>query len=353
MAIALKQNQQIKGEEAVAERPDGVRVPFLAYPTPLHDLSGRITGAVNMLVDITERKRAEAIAERLASIVEFSDDAIISKDLDGVITSWNVGAERMFGYAPDEIVGKSIMTLIPSDRSAEEADILARIRRGEPIQHYETVRQRKDGSQVWVSLSISPLRDARGNIFGVSKIARDMTERRRADEHRKVLVDELNHRVKNTLAVIQSIASQTLGQAATVAEARDAFGLRLISLARTHDILTRANWAGANWQRLSPTRSSRMQAIKADSGSRGRTFGSPRAPACYRHGPARIGHQRRKIRRAVHGGAPTKKGFGSVMIERVLSAELIGQVRVAYELSGLVCMIDAPLSVPKPVSENW
>jgi PAS domain S-box-containing protein len=184
MAIAMKEGRQIRGAEAEAERSDGVRIPFLAYPTPLRDASGAVIGAVNMLVDITERKRAEALAEQFAAIVRSSDDAIISKDIDGIIASWNKGAQRLFGYTAEEIVGKSVMTLIPPDRHGEEAEILGRIRAGDHIEHYETVRQRKDGSQVWVSLTISPLKDSRGRVFGASKIARDMTERRRADEHR-------------------------------------------------------------------------------------------------------------------------------------------------------------------------
>jgi PAS domain S-box-containing protein len=383
MAIALKQNESVRGAEAIAERPDGVRVPFLAYPTPLHDPSGRITGAVNMLVDISERKRAEEVAERLASIVESSNDAIISKDLEGVITSWNVGAERLFGYAPDEIVGKSIMTLIPSDRRAEEADILDRVRRGEHIQHYETVRQRKDASQVWVSLTISPLRDALGKIFGASKVARDMTERRRADEHRKILLDELNHRVKNTLAVIQSIASQTLGHASTIAEARDTFGSRLVNLARAHDILTRESWSGANLAeivadtikphasdqerfriegpdiQLTPTASLAIAMALHELATNAAKYGSLSTAAgrvIIDWEIAGEENPRLRLRWKEEGGpnvvAPTRKGFGSLMIERALSAELNGQVRIAYEASGVVCTIDAPLSIRKGGSEE-
>lgn len=134
MAVALKEGRQIKGVEAVAERPDGVRVPFLAYPTPLRDASGEVTGAVNMLVDITEGKRAEELAGRLAAIVESSDDAIASKDLDGIIRTWNRGAEKLFGYAADEIIGKSIKAIIPPNQYPKQDDILARIRRGEHIE---------------------------------------------------------------------------------------------------------------------------------------------------------------------------------------------------------------------------
>ena len=180
MAIALKEGRRIRGAEAAAERPDGTRVPFLAYPTPLRDRSGALTGAVNTLIDISERKRSEEFEQRLASIVEFSDDAIVSKDLDGIIKTWNLGAERLFGYTAEEVIGKSITLLIPMDRRDEECDILSRLRRGERIDHYETVRRRKDGSLVEVSLTVSPLRNAEGRIIGAAKTARDITARRRA-----------------------------------------------------------------------------------------------------------------------------------------------------------------------------
>jgi PAS domain S-box-containing protein len=156
MATALKEQRPIRGIDAIAERPDGTRVPFLPYPTPIHDATGKLVGAVNMLVDITEWKRAEGAIHHLAAIVESSDDAIVSKDLNGIITSWNKGAELIFGYLAEEVIGKSIKMLIPPDLQHEEDTIIRRIRSGERIEHYETVRQRKYGGQVEISLSISP-----------------------------------------------------------------------------------------------------------------------------------------------------------------------------------------------------
>ena len=136
------------------------------------------------LRDITDRNRGEEASRRLAAIIESSDDAIISKDLNGTITSWNVAAERLFGYKHDEIVGQSILTLIPLDRRHEEPRILGRIRRGERIDHYETVRQRKDGTLLNISVTVSPLKDKNGKIIGASKIARDITERTRSERRR-------------------------------------------------------------------------------------------------------------------------------------------------------------------------
>jgi len=133
-------------------------------------------------IDITERKKAEEVIAKTAAIVESSDDAIISKDLNGIITSWNSGAERLFGYTAQEALGLPIIILIPPDRLDEEPKILERLRRGESVDHFETVRMRKDGSKLDISLTISPVRDAHGRVVGASKIARDITERKRAGE---------------------------------------------------------------------------------------------------------------------------------------------------------------------------
>ncbi|WP_323958347.1 PAS domain-containing protein [Bradyrhizobium diazoefficiens] len=126
--------------------------------------------------------RAERLANLLASIVESSDDVIVSKNLDGIITSWNKGAERIFGYSAAEAIGQPITLVIPEDRQSEEREILTRIRRGERLDHFETVRRRRDGSSIVVSLTVSPVKDAHGNIIGASKIARDITEHKRAQE---------------------------------------------------------------------------------------------------------------------------------------------------------------------------
>ena len=315
------------GCEAVAERPDGQRRIFTPYPTPLFDDQGRLTGAVNMLVDITERKRAEDILreseERFRAIVETtpecvkvvaadgtlllmneaglgmvgaaaaeevtgrsvydliapedretyrafnervcanekgslefdivglkgrrcrmethavplrrpdgsivqlgitrditgrrkaeetrlllgaivgsSDDAIVSKNLDGVITSWNDSAARLFGYTADEAIGQTVASLlIPADRQAEEPEILARLKRGERVDHFETVRRRKDGGLLDLSLTISPVKDAHGTIIGASKIARDITERKRNEQ----AIQSLNEQLKHDLAAMTHV----------------------------------------------------------------------------------------------------------------------------------------------------
>jgi PAS domain S-box-containing protein len=241
MAMALKQKRPIRGMEAIAHRPDGTRVPFIAYPSPLFDASGNLTGAVNTLVDITERHEAEqrvrdseARYRGIAAIVESSEDAVLTKDLNGIITSWNQGAGRLFGYAAEEVIGKPVTVLIPAERLDEEPNILARIRRGERIEHYETVRQRKDGSFVDISLTVSPVRNQQGVIVGASKIARDITARTRAEQQQRLLLREMDHRVKNLFALASGVVALSARSATTVQELSSAVRDRLAALARAH-----------------------------------------------------------------------------------------------------------------------
>ncbi|MEZ5889523.1 MAG: PAS domain S-box protein [Xanthobacteraceae bacterium] len=236
LAVALRDQQPTGSIEAIAERRDGSRILFLAYPTPLFDKTGALTGAVNMLVDITERRRAELDARRLAAIVESSDDAILTKDLNGNIVTWNQGAERLYGYTQDEVVGKPVTLLIPADRHEEEAAILARIRRGERIKHYETIRRRKDGSLVEISLTVSPIKGLDGRIVGASKIARDITEQRLAQERQQLLLREMNHRIKNLFTIASSLVSLSARSATTPRELATDVGARLTALARAHEL---------------------------------------------------------------------------------------------------------------------
>jgi len=178
--LAFMQTLEAKGEclnyETVLRLADGRMVDF--------NISSRIITfngeacVLSVMRDITERKRSEAAAARLAAIVEFSDDAIISKDLSGIITSWNSGAEKVFGYPAHEMIGQSVMRLIPPNRTQEEVAILACVRRGESVRHLDTVRVRKDGSLIDVSITTSAIKDATGEIIGASKVARDITERK-------------------------------------------------------------------------------------------------------------------------------------------------------------------------------
>jgi len=173
----------------------------------------------------------------LAAIVESSSDAILSKTLDGTITSWNASAERIFGFSAAEAIGQSILILIPEDRIEEEDAILEGIRRGERIEDFETVRKRRDGSLVEVSVTISPVRGKKGKIIGASKIARDISERRRIEMRQKLLLREMNHRIKNLFSVASALISQTKRSARSVDELADGLHERLAALTRAHDLI--------------------------------------------------------------------------------------------------------------------
>jgi PAS domain S-box-containing protein len=172
----------------------------------------------------------------LAAIVENSDDAILSKTLDGVISTWNRGATSLFGYSVEEAVGRHITIIIPEDRLAEEDEIISRLRKGERIRHFETVRRRKDGRLVDISLTVSPVRDAHGRIIGASKIARDITETRRAAERQTLLLREMNHRIKNLFALISGLVNLTARTATSVAQLTKELSDRVHALARAHDL---------------------------------------------------------------------------------------------------------------------
>ena len=153
-------------------------------------VEGRSVGRVWSFRDVTQRHLSEITSRRLAAIVASSDDAIIGKDLNSIITSWNLGAERIFGYTAEEMIGTSIMRLIPPNRQAEEQEILARIRRGERVDHFETIRLAKDGRQLNVSITVSPIKDSAGHVVGASKVARDITERKKAEAALKKAIEE-------------------------------------------------------------------------------------------------------------------------------------------------------------------
>ena len=405
MAVALRERRPVRNTEAVAERPDGSRVTFMPLPTPLYDTTGTFIGAMNVLVDISERKRVEEklartareqaalyqFADRLnrsvsvaetcdaavdaitsalacsrasvllfddagvmqfaawrnlsesyrravaghtpwrpgetgarpicienvetadlgplksvilqegiqalafvpitvdggvvgkfmayfdaphhisedelnlantiafqlginvarmraddvrgqslmasrlhAAVVDSSDDGIMTKDLQGIITSWNGGAERLYGYTAEEVIGKPVSILMPPDRRVEATTILERIRNGERLEHYETVRQRKDGSLVDISLTVSPIKDGAGTIVGASKIARDITERRRAQDHQQMLLREMEHRIKNLFNVAASVVELSVRGADTPKALAAAVRDRLSALSRAH-----------------------------------------------------------------------------------------------------------------------
>ena len=370
----LTRGERIEHFETVRIAKDGRRLDVSLTISPMRDQAGKIIGASKIARDITERRKHELDLARLASIVSSSEDAIIGKTLQGFVTSWNVGAERIFGYTSDEMLGRHITTIIPPELHTEEEQIIAQLARGERIEHYETVRVTKDGNKVDISLTVSPIRDFNGRVVGASKVARDVTDRKRAEETQRLLLDELNHRIKNTLATVQAIASQTLRRSKQPSDFVTAFNGRIQSLSRAHSLLTGGSFQGADIQQL--VRDQLMLGGEPDAriswsgpplmlegqvalhlalvlhelGTNARKYGALSSPA---------GHvSARWETRSNAGGArlvfdwresdgpkvkpPNARGFGSMLIEQSLQTHG-GIVSVSYAESGLFCTIDLPL----------
>jgi PAS domain S-box-containing protein len=379
MAVTLKEGHPVRGVEAIAERPDGTRVPFLPYPTPLRDATGQLVGAINLLVDLTERRRAEVESAQLAAIVASSDDAIISKTLEGRVTSWNEGASRIFGWEASEMIGQPILRIIPPELHDEEVEILARLRRGERIEHFDTVRLAKDGRRVDISLVVSPIRDSSGRVTGASKVARDVTERKEAEKLQRLLVDELNHRVKNTLATVQAIASHSLRRARNSEDFVSSFTGRVQALARAHHLLTERTWRGADVADLvreqvvlgvvesnrvafsgpalllDPQSALHLALVLHELATNARKYGALSVP----QGQLSISWSMlaNKGRMLVlqwseRGGpavaAPSSVGFGTSLIQQALDAHG-GSASIQYAAEGVTCEIKLPLAEPVPL----
>jgi PAS domain S-box-containing protein len=491
----------LQGERAECESEvhfEGVGRRLLrAVYTPERDERGNVEGWVASILDITEHKRGEQVAQRLASIVEFSDDAIVSKDINGIIVSWNRGAQRLFGYTADDVVGKPITILMPPERQDEGPQILARIRRGEHIDHYETVRRRKDGGLVDIALTVSPLMDAEGKIVGASKIARDITERKRAEQalrareaelenvisrtpfmlircspdlryrfvspayaamlgrrredfigkpivdiigeegfetilphikkvldgeraeyegevhyqnigrrflhgvytpdtddrgevngwiasilditerkraeaQRDLLIAEVNHRVKNTLATVISIANQSFSEGQSFEDAQRSFNSRIRALAQSHTRLADANWSGISLETIirdetAPYRnSSNVSILGPDvvlnpkcAVSLGMaiheltTNAAKYGALSTKNGAIKVSWHSAPSDNEVRitwiecGGPtvrpPRRSGFGRRLLERALASDLNGTVKLDFRKEGLTCLIAFPL----------
>lgn len=195
----------IAGETFSVERKADTGQSFIVHFVPLRDGKGEVEAGLIITLDITEIKQAEEKSAKLAAIVESSDDAIISKTLDSIVTSWNAAAGRLFGYTEDEMIGETIYKLIPPDRLDEEPQILARLRSGERVDHFETKRITKDGKMLDVSLTISPVKDTMGNIIGASKIARDITERKTDEARKNDFIGMVSHELKTPLTSLSAI----------------------------------------------------------------------------------------------------------------------------------------------------
>ena len=336
-----------------------------------------VRGKMSDLVpELSTRNRSEfqsnvEIAYRLAAIVESSDDAIVSKDLNGVVVTWNKGAERIFGYAAEEIIGKPISILIPGDRNKEEPLILDRIRRGERIDHYDTVRIRKDGSLIDVSLSVSPIKDEQGRVIGASKIARDVTDRKRQERFITLLSREVDHRAKNLLAVVQATVALTAGDSAEQVKA--AISGRIQALANAHDLLALSHWEGAS---LNSIIQKELAAYCGEESPRAVITGPSKilglqaaqsiavvlhelATNAVKYGALSVPGGRVRVEWSLKPNQdlsicwtetegpvvtpPSREGFGTRAIRMMVKNQLYGDVHFNWHPTGLACIIDIPV----------
>lgn len=345
----------------------------------IRDEAGRVIRSRGVVMDVTQHKQSEEANARLAAIVSSTPDAIISFDAAGKrIVSWNKGAEALFGYTEAEAIGQPVNLLVPPDTATG-----AKVKSGAFDQtiaqghiRLETKRRRKDGTLLDVSVLATRMTDHAGRVIGAAAIFRDITERKRWEEHQRLLINELNHRVKNTLATVQSVASQTLRNASTMVDARKNLEERLFALSRAHNVLTDENWEGAGLKnialeamapyrhegenrvlisgddvRLSPQTALALamalhelatNAVKY--GALANETGEIRIVWAVSPGP---GGPHLHLTWTEWGGppvaVPTHRGFGTRLIERSLAQELQGRVQLSFEPTGLVCTLDAPV----------
>jgi PAS domain S-box-containing protein len=330
-------------------------------------------------VGFPERLTGDRAAEHYAAIIESSDAAILSKDLNGVIMTWNRGAELLFGYTAKEAVGRPVTILIPMDRQDEEPFILERVRRGEKVDHYETIRQRKDGSLVDISLTVSPIKNERGEIVAASKIARDITETKRAQERQELLLREMDHRVKNLFTLAISVLTLSGRYASSIPQLIDSTRDRLSALARAH-ALTLSHGPRAPHAARPATLHSLLEAITAPhlGEGDGRRFSiigcdmeisgstisslalllhefatnsvkygalSSTAGQIEVHCADRAGNV--VITWSEHGGPPVvppigNEGFGDLLVRATVTGELGGDISREWKAEGLVIRLSVP-----------
>jgi PAS domain S-box-containing protein len=365
-------------------RKSGIRA---VQSTPLISRSGKLLGMISthwrhphqpgernlrmldllarQAADLIESKQAQAAVQQLAAIVESSADAIVTKDLNAVITSWNQGAERLFGYTAAEAIGQHITILIPPDRRSEEDGFIERIRRGQRVEHFETVRRHKNGSLIDISLMISPLKNAKGKIVGASKIARNISERKRSEAQIVTLAREAEHRAKNILANVQ--ATVRLSQADTPEGLKRSIEGRIQALANVHRLFVQSQWGAVDLhtlvkEELSPycqedderaSISGPVLLLETDMAqsiavtlheltTNAAKYGAlsvPEGRVQIEWSPAADG--RVVLRWSETGGPPvkppTRHGFGMRVVDSMICKHLKGEINVDWRAGGLMC----------------
>ena len=396
IAEVLRTGRPVREQEIEVQRPTGPRRAVHINIDPLFDAHGKMVGVINCFQDITERKRAvEALArsqqdlrqqeERWAATYEHAAIGIVEIDSEGRFLRVNEAICDITGLTREELLGWTLFAQThPDDRGADE-ELYKRQVAGE-IGFYSIEKRfvRKDGRVVWCAIRSSTVRDVDGNFLYCVRVVQDITTRRESEERQKLLIDELNHRVKNTLATIQSLAAQTARGVSTIGEFRQAFEGRLIALSHAHDQLTRRHWQSADLRdlvqaattpyllkaqgqivtqgeavTLSPRAALTLALVFHELTTNAVKYGALSSPN------GRIETQWR-LRRALpdpalliewheHDGppvdAPSRQGFGSRFIVHSVVSELKGKARLHYDPAGLRCTVEIPLSVAAPGNE--
>jgi PAS domain S-box-containing protein len=355
---------------------DGAYRWFLSRAMPIRDESGKVIRWFGTNTDITEHRQEAERNAQLATIVGTSPDAIISLSDDGKVQSWNPGAESLFGYKANEIIGKSERILFADDADKEFEEKYQHLRHGEPLQR-DAVRRRRDGTLVDVAINAAPMRRPDGRIIGFSVVIRDITERKRVEKHLRVVMRELSHRTKNLLAVIMAMVRQTARSSDDVAVLQSQLIQRLQSLSSSHDLLVAEDWAGASIEELicavlqpfvggasnalecrgpsvfiNATAAQNLGLALHELATNSSKYGALSTPtgkvrATWSFGSDDNGSPRLLISWQEHGGPavapPTIKGFGHVVIERVVAQALNASVVYEFPKEGVRWSIAIPL----------
>ena len=351
-------------------------VSYLMQVRPYRDLNDMVDGAVVTFVDITERKKSEETRALLAAIVESSQDAIIGHDLDGVVSSWNAGAEALYGFATDEAIGRRLTTLLQDPLIGDWPHMLERLRNGERIENFERSVTGKDDRVMDVSITMSPVRQVDGRIVGASLVARDVGERKAAEQRAALLLGELDHRVKNILAIVTAVISQTLRFSETPeAFAREVEG-RVIAIAKAHSLLTQSGHGGILLStlvatelapfdhgpdhvsvsgpevELTPRAGLALAMAVHELASNAAKYGAlstaaGRLTVAWEIGPSTDGPVLTLAWTEAGGPEvrpPTRRGFGTTLIERAIRHDFGATVTRDFLPSGVSCTLAVPLT---------
>ncbi len=384
MAEVLRTGQSVRDRELLVERPDGVRVAVSLNIDPLRNTRGELVGIVNCFLDITERKRVDAALERsqhelreheqrLAATYDHAAIGISEVDAEGRFIRVNEAIAAITGFDKETLTRSRLFTHThPADADPDREAFRKQVVGDLDFYSIEKRFIRKDGRVIWMAVRSSPVRDATGHFLYAVRVVQDITERKAGEERQKLLIDELNHRVKNTLATVQSLASQSARGRPSPEDFRERFEGRLIALSKAHDQLTRRHWANADLRdllraSLAPHMTpghEHVRLVGEDTTLRPRAaltlamafhelttnaakYGALSLPSGNIDIAWRVEAGRLRIEWRERGGPPVsrpkRRGFGTRMIEGSVAAELHGSATLAYEPGGLCASIDIPL----------